>query len=158
MKSLWIAPALLLLACSPKAEAPAALASVAVTDAWCRPAPAGALSGACYITLTASGDDRLTAVESPAGDRVEIHGMDMTGGVMRMRELTDGVELSAGEATSLKPGARHLMLIGPKGELALGGKVPLTLRFAKAPAQTLDAEVRQPPPPGAGGASEHQHG
>ena len=157
MKLLWIAPALLVAACSPKAEAPAGPASVAVANAWCRPAPAGALSGACYMTLTASGDDRLTAVESPAGDHVEIHTMDMTGGVMRMRQLTDGIELAKGEPAELKPGARHLMLIAPKAELALGGKVPLTLRFEKASAVTLDAEVKPPPPPAAGGASEHQH-
>lgn len=157
MKLIWIAPALLIAACSPKAEAPAGPASVAVTDAWCRPAAAGALSGACYLTLTASGDDRLTAVESLAGDHVEIHTMDMTGGVMRMRELPDGVELAKGEPAELKPGGRHLMLIGPKAELALGGKVPLTLRFEKAPAVSLEAEVKAPPPPAAGGASEHQH-
>ena len=156
MRKLALLPILALAACSPKAEAPAQ-ATVAVTDAWCRPAVAGALSGACYLTLTAASDDRLTTVESPAAGHVEIHTMDMPGGVMRMRQLADGVELTKGEAAELKPGGRHLMLIGPKGEPALGGKVPLTLRFEKAPAVTLDAEVKAPPAPAHAGASEHQH-
>lgn len=154
MKKLLLIPLLTLAACSPKAEGPTE-AKVTVTNAWCRPTAAGALSGACYVTLTASNDDRLTAVESPAGDHVEIHTMDMTGGVMRMRALPDGVELAKGEAVELKPGGRHLMLIGPKAELAVGGKAPLTLKFEKAPAVSLEAEVRQPPPPTRGAASGH---
>ncbi|HYD46188.1 MAG TPA: copper chaperone PCu(A)C [Phenylobacterium sp.] len=146
MKIRALIPLLTLAACSPKAEAPLD-PRVEATDAWCRPAPAGALSGACYLTLTAATDDRLTTVESPAAGHVEIHTMDMTGGVMRMRQLPKGVELSRGEPATLKPGGLHLMLIGPKSALALGGKVPLTLRFEKAPAVTLEAEVRQPPAP-----------
>ena len=59
---LALLPISLLLACSPKSETPA---SVTIADAWCRPTPAGALAGACYLTLTESADDRLTAVETP---------------------------------------------------------------------------------------------
>ena len=44
---------------------------VVVADAWCRPAPTGALAGGCYVTLTASVDDRLVAVETTAADRGE---------------------------------------------------------------------------------------
>ncbi len=53
----------LLVACSPKSETQTI---VTVTDAWCRPTPAGALAAACYLTLTASADDRLAGVETPA--------------------------------------------------------------------------------------------
>lgn len=141
----------LLAACTPK---PAAPPTVAVADAWCRPAPAGALAGACYLTLTASADDRLVGVETPLADRAEIHTMDMTGGVMRMRKLEDGLALPTATAVALKPGAEHLMLIAPKQQLAEGGSVPLTLNFAKAPAQTIDAAIRLPALPG-GHAMEH---
>ena len=76
-----------LAACSPKA--PEAPSSVAVAEAWCRPTSEGAPTAACYLTLTATADDRLTAVATPLAERGEIHAMDMSGGVMRMRKLEE---------------------------------------------------------------------
>jgi protein SCO1/2 len=130
-------PVLMLAACGKPADA-----DVAVADAWCRAAPAGALSAGCYLTLTANGADRLVAVETPAADHAEIHDMDMSGGVMRMRELKDGLALPAGKPVALAPGGLHLMLIEPKAAIAEGGAVPLVLRFEKAPARTVSAAVR----------------
>lgn len=137
--------------CAPATQAPAA---VAVTGAWCRAAPVGAPTGGCYLTLTASADDRLVSVATPAAKRAEIHSMDMTGGVMRMRELKDGLALPAGKAITLKPAAEHLMIIGPKQTLAAGGSVPLNLTFSKAPPQTVNAPVRNAAAP----APQHHGG
>lgn len=123
-------------------------AKVTATDAWCRPTPAGALAGGCYVTLKASADDRLVAVETTAADRGEIHTMSMDGGVMRMRKLADGIALPAGASVALKPGAEHLMIIGPKIALTAGAKVPLVLKFRNAPPVKLDAVVRMPAMPG----------
>lgn len=127
--------------------AAAASPAVKVTDAWCRAAPKGALAGGCYLTLTASVDDRLVAVETAAAGRAEIHTMSMDGGVMRMRQLADGVALPAGKPVALKPGAEHLMLIGPKIALTPGAKVALTLRFKSAPPVTVTAPVKTAPTP-----------
>ncbi len=132
-------------ACSPKSEGPA---SVAATDAWCRVAPSTARAGGCYVTLTATTKDRLTAVETSAAERAEIHTMSMDRDVMRMRELEDGLELPRGQPVALKPGAEHLMLIGPRQPLTAGGAVPLTLRFEKAPPVTVEAPVRAAAPMG----------
>ena len=123
-------------------------AKVAATDAWCRPTVAGALAAGCYVTLTAKAEDRLVSVESPAAARGEIHTMSMDGGVMRMRQLTDGLALPAGKAVALKPGADHIMLIGPKAQLKEGAKVPMTLKFKSAPPVTVEAVVKTPPMPG----------
>jgi copper(I)-binding protein len=125
-------------------SASAAAPTVRVTNAWCRAAPTGALAGGCYVTLTAAANDRLVAVETAAADHGEIHTMDMTAGVMRMRQLKDGIVLPAGQPVELKPGARHLMIIGPKQPLTLGGLVPLTLRFEKSPPISLKAPIRAP--------------
>jgi copper(I)-binding protein len=130
---------------------------VQVSGAWCRAAPAGAAAGGCYLTLTASADDRLVAIETPAADHGEIHTMDMTDGVMRMRQLKDGIVLPAGEAVALKPGARHLMIIGPKETLAVGGVVPMTLKFSKAPDIRLNAPILTPPAPPAPGMAGMVH-
>ncbi|MDO8900051.1 MAG: copper chaperone PCu(A)C, partial [Phenylobacterium sp.] len=134
---LLIAPLALLAACSPRTEAEP---SVVAADAWCRPAAAGAPAVGCYVTLQSAVDDRLVAVQSPAAARSEIHTMSMDDGVMRMRALPDGLVLPAGERVALRPGAEHLMLIGPTGALDEGGEVALTLTFEKAPAQTLSAQ------------------
>jgi copper(I)-binding protein len=136
--------ALAISACAQAAPAP----KVAATDAWCRPAPTGALAGGCYVTLKASADDRLVSVETTAADRGEIHTMSMDGGVMRMRKLADGIALPAGQTVALKPGAEHLMIIGPKIALTTGAKVPLVLKFRNAPPVKLDAVVRMPAMPG----------
>ncbi|PZR34476.1 copper chaperone PCu(A)C [Caulobacter segnis] len=123
-------------------------AKVTATDAWCRPTVAGALAAGCYVTLTAKGEDRLVSVESPAASRGEIHTMSMEGGVMRMRQLTEGLALPAGKSVALKPGADHIMLIAPKAQLKEGAKVSLTLKFKTAAPVTLDAVVKTPPMPG----------
>jgi copper(I)-binding protein len=123
-------------------DANAKPATVKVTDAWCRAAPLGAPAGGCYVTLTASGEDRLVAVETPGADHGEIHTMSLEGGVMRMRRLAEGVVLPAGQAVLFKPGDKHLMIIGPKAPMAAGTRVKLVLRFRNAPAVALAAPVR----------------
>ncbi|MDR6626000.1 copper chaperone PCu(A)C [Caulobacter segnis] len=120
-------------------------AKVAATNAWCRPTVAGAMAAGCYVTLTAKGEDRLVAVETPTADHGEIHTMSMDGGVMRMRKLADGVALPAGKTVALKPGADHIMLIAPKAQLKEGAKVPLTLKFKKGAPVTIEAVVQMPP-------------
>lgn len=115
---------------------------VEVTDLWCRAAPASAPAAGCYVTLTASAKDRFVAVESPAAGQGQIHTMSVDGGIMRMRELKDGVALPKGVPVALKPGGLHIMLIGPKAPMVAGGTVPMTLRFENAPAVTLNAPIR----------------
>lgn len=127
-------------------EPDGAVAPVQVAEAWCRPSPNAARVGACYLTLTAAGDDRLIAVSSPAAATVEIHDMTLEDGVMRMSEMEAGLPLPAGDAQVLAPGGRHLMLMGLVEPLAEGASVSLTLRFDTAHEQTVEATVRQPEP------------
>lgn len=141
-KSILLAAALSLAAC-----APAARPTVTAADAWCRATPAGAMAGACFVTLTASGDDRLVSVSTDAADHVEIHTMSMDGGIMRMRELPDGLALPKGQAVRLSPGHEHLMIISPKAPMASDGALSLTLKFAHAPALSLTAPVKAAPMP-----------
>lgn len=128
---------------------------VSAADAWCRPTQPQALATACYVTLTADAADRLVSVESEIAQRGEIHTMDMSGGIMRMRKLDDGLELPAAAPVALRPGAEHLMLIGPKAALAPGQTAVLTLGFAKAPQVKVTAQVRSPEPAASGGQMAH---
>jgi copper(I)-binding protein len=44
----------------------------------------------------------------------------------------DGIEIPAGGSVTLAPGGFHIMFVGLKESFADGGKVPVTLTFAKA--------------------------
>ena len=124
-------------------------ARVEATDALCRPTIAGRNRTGCYLTLTASQNDRLKAVSSPAAGQGQIHEMTITGDVMSMRELPDGLPLPAGEPVSLRPGGNHLMLIDLNQPLPAGTSVLLTLTFEHAEPLTVRARVDQPALPGA---------
>ena len=119
--------------------------TVSVADALCRPTPNGRRMTACYMTLTASGDDRLVSVSSPRAGRIEIHESKMEGGMMMMTELREGLPLPAGQAVQLKPGGNHLMLLGVADPMAPGETVALTLTFEKAAAMGVHAPVAAPP-------------
>ena len=150
MKRLILPVALLTLAACGQAPAPEAPAVVTTTDALCRPTPNGRPMTGCYLTLTASRDDRLIAVSSPAAGEGQIHEMKVVDGMMSMAELEDGLALPAGEAVALRPGGNHIMLIDLKQPLAEGEQVSLTLTFEHAPAMGIRARVGQPPAAGQG--------
>jgi periplasmic copper chaperone A len=101
---------------------------------WARATPAGAMTGAVYMTLAneTGAADRLTAASSDVAARVQIHEMAVVNGVMQMRELANGLAIPASGSVTLKPGSYHVMLIGLKKPLVAGQTLPLTLTFAKA--------------------------
>ena len=145
MKRLLIPAVLLTLTACNLAAAPEAPAVVTTTDALCRPTPNGRPMTGCYLTLTASRDDRLIAVSSPVAGEGQIHEMKVTDGMMSMAELEDGLVLPAGEAVALRPGGNHIMLMALKQPLAEGEQVSLTLTFEHAPPMGIRAIVGQPP-------------
>jgi len=119
-------------------------AAISISDAWVNQPPPGAAVAGAYLRLHNPGAhaDRLLKVETGAAERVDIHQMQTSAGMMQMREVEGGLVLPAGETTHLAPGGLHLMLIAPKVELAVGEEVEMTLSFAHAPAQTVIFQVR----------------
>jgi periplasmic copper chaperone A len=122
------------------AAAPAVLAQsggnakINVEKPYARATPAGAMSGAAYMTLTNKTQtaDRLTGASSDVAGKVQIHEMKVVDGVMKMREVAGGLAIPAGGSVVLKPGSYHVMLMGLKKPLVAGQSFPLTLTFAKA--------------------------
>lgn len=88
--------------------------------------------------------DRLVAARASVGERTEIHEMAMQDGVMRMRELADGLEIPAGETVTLAPGGYHVMFMALKQPLVEGETVELTLVFEKAGEATLPLAILAP--------------
>jgi periplasmic copper chaperone A len=107
---------------------------ITVEQPYARATPAGALTGAVYMTLnnTAPVADRLTSVSSDVAGKVQLHEMTLVNGVMQMRQLADGLPVPAGGSVVLKPGGYHVMLIGLKEQLKAGETFALTLTFEKA--------------------------
>ena len=108
---------------------------------WARATAPQQANGGAYLTITNAGTtpDRLLEAQSSVADRVELHTHDVdSAGVMRMREV-DAIEIPAGEATALRPGGLHVMLIGLEDRLIEGEQFPLTLVFEAA--GPLEVEV-----------------
>jgi periplasmic copper chaperone A len=106
--------------------AASAAAQVSVTDPWVRATvPQQKVSGA-FMKLHSVRDARLIEVRSELAGTVEIHRMQMVGQVMKMHAV-QGVDLPAGKAVALAPGAYHVMLMDLKQQLKEGEQVPLTL-------------------------------
>lgn len=104
----------------------AALAEVAVTEAWVRATVPQQKATGAFMKVTATADARLVEVRSPAASIVEIHEMVMEKDLMKMRAVS-GVDLPAGKAVELKPGSYHVMLIDLKAQVKEGDVVPLTV-------------------------------
>jgi periplasmic copper chaperone A len=130
-----------------------AAAQVKVEGAWARPTVPGQQGGGGFATLTSAAGDKLVGGSTPVAQRFELHTMAMKGDVMEMRQV-DGIELPAGKAVKLEPGGLHVMFIGLTQPLALGSKVPVTLKFQKAGEMKVEFEVMSRP--AAGGHSGHK--
>lgn len=144
MKAAYLATATVaLLATVPLAAQDARLGTLSITHSWTRQTAPGQSVGGGFMTIANRGKaaDRLVAASSPASTRVELHTMSMEGGVMRMRQVTGGLDVPAGGKLELKPGAYHLMLIGLKKPLVRGTTVPVTLQFQRAGKVTVQLRV-----------------
>ena len=123
----------------------AALAQVAVKDAWVRGTVPGQKATGAFMQLTSSTDTSLVTVTSPVAKVVEIHTITHEGGVMKMRAV-DALPVPAGKPVELGPGGFHVMLMDLGQPLKEGDKVPLTLTFAdkagKKTTQDVTATVR----------------
>ena len=119
------------------------LGDLTVTSPWTRATPGGAKIAGGYLKIANNGTsaDRFTGAKSDAADRVEIHEMSMSDGVMKMRPLPNGVEIKPGETVELKSGGYHLMFMDLKQPLKQGDTLKATLQFEKAGALDVDFNV-----------------
>mgnify|MGYP005757852129 FL=1 len=90
--------------------------------------------GGGFITIANKGgeDDKLVSATSDKAGEVQLHEMAMEGDVMKMRQLTDGIAIPAGETVELKPGGLHLMFFKVSEPFKEGETVNVTLTFEKA--------------------------
>lgn len=115
-----------------------------IEGAWARPGAVGAESAA-YLTVRglAGQADALLSASSPEAMSVELHeSTEDAQGMMGMKPI-DRLDILAGETVELKPGGRHLMVMGLKKELVVGGTLQLELVFENAGKVVVQAEIKQ---------------
>jgi uncharacterized protein YcnI len=155
------APGIALLPVADKGQAAQTfkVGTLVIEAPWARATPGGAQVGGGYMKITNTGKDadRLVGGSLPIAGEVEVHEMAMTGNVMKMRRLADGLEIKPGESVELKPGGNHLMFMGLRGGLKAGQPIKGTLVFQKA--GTVEVEYRVAPigAPSGGGGGGHSH-
>jgi copper(I)-binding protein len=108
--------------------------SLIITHPWTRATPKGAAVAGGYVKITNTGStsDRLTGGSADVSLKFEVHEMSMDAGVMKMRELKDGLEIPPGATVELKPGSYHIMMMNLSHPLAKGDTVKASLTFEKA--------------------------
>lgn len=110
------------------------IGALKISAPWTRATPKGAAVGGGYMTITNTGSapDRLIGGAAEIAARFEVHEMSMDNGVMKMREVPQGIEIKPGDTVEFKPGSYHVMFMDLKQPLVQGQPVKATLRFEKA--------------------------
>jgi hypothetical protein len=110
------------------------LGALEIKHPWTRATPKGAQVAGGYFKIINTGTtpDRLTGGSSEAAKGFEIHEMSMDGGVMKMRELKDGIAIPPGGTVEFKPGGYHIMMTNLEHPLTKGERVKGTLTFENA--------------------------
>ena len=127
-----------------------------ITQAWSRATPGGAKVAGGYLTIQNKGSaaDRLIGGSADVADKVQVHEMATTNGVMTMRRLDKGLSIEPGKTVKFAPGGYHLMLLDLKSPLKQGDQVPVTLEFEKAGKVMLTFDVQGVGAKGPAGAGE----
>jgi copper(I)-binding protein len=108
------------------ALATTAFAQTTVTGPWVRATVPQQTASGAFLQVRSPVAARLVAVNSPVAASVELHKMEMTGQMMKMRQV-DSIELPAGQVVNLASGGYHIMLMGLKRQLKEGDMIPLSL-------------------------------
>ena len=136
----FIAAAILALLAPPAEAADIMVGHLKISAPWARATPKSAPVGGGYLTITNMGSepDRLIGGSTAICKRVEVHEMKMDNGIMKMRELTNGLEIKPGQTVALDPEGYHLMFVGLKQQLKKGQHFKAMLQFAKAGKVEID--------------------
>jgi copper(I)-binding protein len=128
---------------APAAAGDVKVGSLQIFAPWARATPKGAAVGGGYLKITNTGTtpDRLIGGSTSIAARLEVHEMSMSGGTMKMRQLSDGVEIKPGQSVELKPGGLHIMFVNLKQQLQQGQHFTATLQFEKAGKVDVDFSI-----------------
>ena len=121
--------------------------TLTVDHPWAAASPNGATVAAGYFTLrnTSDAPDALVGASSPRAAHVQIHKMQMEGGMMEMRAVAH-LDIPAHGEVTVSPGGYHLMFENITQQFKPGEQVSVTLTFAHHAPITTQLPVRTPRP------------
>ena len=107
---------------------------ITIDQPWSRATPKGAAVGVGYLVIHNHGaaPDRLIGGSADFAGAVAVHEMTSDNGVMRMREMTSGLEIPANGVVTLAPKGDHLMFTDLRRPLQKGESVKAILVFEHA--------------------------
>ncbi|WP_421996043.1 copper chaperone PCu(A)C [Reyranella sp.] len=127
-------------------EAAASRGGLTIRTPWVRPDSVYPDRAGGYLTIVnadAEGD-RLVGASTKVTAAVEIQGIRVAGGDIRMKAFPDGLAIPAGSTIVLRPHGYHLLLKGLAEPPAVGARVAMTLTFERTGAVEVDMVVEAP--------------
>lgn len=142
---------------APSSPAVFRIGTLVIEAPWTRATPGGAKVAGGFMTIRNTGTmpDRLVGGTFPGAPRVEVHEMAMADGMMRMRELSGGLDIPAGGSVQLRPGGYHMMFMDLSEPVRTGSALKGTLVFEKAGTIEIAYDVAPVGAPGPAGAMRH---
>jgi len=115
-----------------------------IKDAWVAEAPPVAPVMGGYMKIENQTDKVISITSASCADfeKVEIHEMSMSGGMMKMQQI-EKLDVPANGKVELQPGGYHLMLIKPKQTFKKGDTLNVTLHTADGQSQAVKMEVKE---------------
>ena len=115
-----------------------------VQDPHTRIIGASAMAGAAFMHITnqSGQDDVLIGAKTDVSAMAELHThIEDKDGVVKMRQIEDGIKLASGETVVMERGGNHVMLMGLNKSFESGEIVKITLIFEKAGDVVVEAPV-----------------
>jgi len=119
---------------------------IQIEDPWVRAVPPNANNSAIFLDLRNESEQlrKLVKVHSEVAERVELHTTKDEDGMLRKQRLEE-VLIPALETQSFHPGGIHIMLIGLRSPLEVGGVIELELVYADQSKETISVPVDERP-------------
>ena len=112
--------------------------ALTIEDAWVRLTPPVSKNTAGYFQLinNSSSDVTIVSAETDVAKKAEIHDMKMTDGRMGMVHIPK-LTIKAGETVELRPGGKHLMLLGLHSPVKADQLIEVTLNYSDGTSQMI---------------------
>ena len=119
---------------------------IQIEDPWVRAVPPNANNSAIFLDLRNESEQlrKLVEVHSVVAEQVELHMTKDEDGMLRKEGLEE-VLIPALETQSFHPGGIHIMLIGLRSPLNVGGAIELELVYADQSKETISVPVDERP-------------
>lgn len=116
--------------------------NIGLIDPWARTGTKGDNSASYLVMNNGGAADTLISVSGDIAASIELHTVENTDGVMKMKQVDGGIAIPENTIQSLQPGGFHIMMIGLSRDLSAGDTFDLTLTFANAGDVTITVTVR----------------